>query len=291
MTDSVTTTEPGWRPDPSGRYEYRYWDGQWTNRVANSVPPGPAPAVPAAAPPPTAPAAAVDVPATSAPAAAPAGAALVLATAAPAPAVTPFGVADPAALRAAPAPAPAKERVGLLARVKRFLRSFVDEDESYKSPLSGSDIDVHPNHQSHSHHVMTSPANYGRAGIVALAAGGIATGAYLPWLTGTVDGIHFQRTGFDMGRGWGFWVGAAALAVAALLSVQMRKMRWVAMAVAIALTGFVVRDLLDTYDSMQSMNLAPSVFAEIGTGLWIMVGSAAVAMIAGFRLGEDDKIV
>ena len=138
---------------------------------------------------------------------------------------------------------------------------------------------------------MPSPANYGRAGIVALAAGGIATGAYLPWLTGTVDGIHFQRTGFDMGRGWGFWVGAAALAVAALLSVQMRKMRWVAMAVAIALTGFVVRDLLDTYDTMQSMNLAPSVFAEIGTGLWIMVGSAAVAMIAGFRLGEDDKIV
>jgi hypothetical protein len=299
MTNSVTTTEPGWRPDPSGRYEYRYWDGHWTNRVANSVPPGaaaapapsaPAPAVPAAVPTPAAPTA----PAAPMPTrvAAPTGAELALATGAPAPAVAPFGVADPAALRAAAAPAaPAPERVGLLARCKRFLRSFVDEDESYKSPLAGSDVDVHPNHQPHSHHVMASPANYGRAGIVALAAGGIATGAYLPWLTGTVDGIHFQRTGFDMGRGWGFWVGAAALAVAALLSVQMRKMRWVAMAVAIALAGFVVRDLLDTYDTMQSMNLAPSVFAEIGTGLWIMVGSAAVAMIAGFRLGEDDKLV
>jgi hypothetical protein len=39
------------------------------------------------------------------------------------------------------------------------------------------------------------------------------------------------------------------------------------------------------------MNLGPTVVAEIGPGLWIMVGSAAVAMIAGFRLGEDDKIV
>jgi hypothetical protein len=175
-----------------------------------------------------------------------------------------------------------------LARITRFFRSFVDEEESYKSPLAGPELEPHPHHRQV---VMASPANYGRAGIVALAAGGIATGAYLPWLTGSIDGIHFQRSGFDMGRGWGYWVGAAALAIAALLSVQMRKMRWVAMAVAIALTGFVVRDLLDTYDTMQSMNLAPYVSAEIAAGLWIMVGSAAVAMIAGFRVGEDDKIV
>ena len=174
--------------------------------------------------------------------------------------------------------------------LQRFLRSFVDEDESYKSPLAAPSRAPEP--PPHSHHVdaRRPPTTDGRPSWPWPPAG-IATGAYLPWLTGTIDGIHFQRTGFDMGRGWGFWVGAVALAVAALLSVQMRKMRWVAMAVAIALTGFVVRDLLDTYDTMQSMNLAPSVFAEIGTGLWIMVGSAAVAMIAGFRLGEDDKIV
>jgi len=42
---------------------------------------------------------------------------------------------------------------------------------------------------------------------------------------------------------------------------------------------------------MQRMNLAPNAAVQIGTGLWIMVGSVAVAMIAGFRLGEDDKIV
>ena len=73
----------------------------------------------------------------------PAAAAAALAPAAPAPAVAPFGVDDPAALRAAPAPAKrrAKERVGLLARCKRFFRSFVDEDESYKSPLAGPDLE------------------------------------------------------------------------------------------------------------------------------------------------------
>ena len=36
MSQVAASTEPGWRPDPSGRYEWRYWDGGWTNRVANS---------------------------------------------------------------------------------------------------------------------------------------------------------------------------------------------------------------------------------------------------------------
>src|SRR5207245_2338930 len=52
MSQVVTPTEPGWRPDPSGRYEWRYWDGGWTNRVANSAA-APAPEAPA---PPTPPA-------------------------------------------------------------------------------------------------------------------------------------------------------------------------------------------------------------------------------------------
>ena len=38
MSQVTTPTEPGWLPDPSGRYEWRYWDGGWTNRVANSRP-------------------------------------------------------------------------------------------------------------------------------------------------------------------------------------------------------------------------------------------------------------
>lgn len=293
MTNSTTSLEPGWRPDPSGRYEYRYWDGQWTNRVANSTPgagPGLAPA-PAAV---TAPVAASrPAPVDTAPAPPPSALAVVAAVGAGASVasapIAPFGVDEAVSLRTAPTtPAkPAKEKVGVRSRVKGFFRSFVDEDESYKSPLAGPDLEPRHRHAIEMH----SPANYGRAGIVALAAGGLATGAYLPWLQWTVDGITFHRTGFDMGRGWGYWIGAVALAIAALLSVQMRKMRWVAMGVAMALTGCVVWDLLRTYDTMQHMNLSSTVAAEIGTGLWIMVGSAAVAMIAGFRLGEDDKIV
>jgi hypothetical protein len=203
--------------------------------------------------------------------------------------VAPFGVGDPSALRAPADPAkPEKPKVGLWKRIAGFFASFVHQPESYRSSLSGPDLEMPARGESI---IMATPANYGRAGIVALAAGGLATGAYLPWLTGSLDGITFHRTGFDMGRGWGFWIGAAALAIAALLSVQVRKMRWIAMAVAIVLAGLVVRDLLETYDQMQSMNLAQGASVEIGSGLWIMVGSAAVAMIAGFRLGEDDKIV
>src|SRR3954467_276792 len=61
MSQVTPPTEPGWLPDPSGRYEWRYWDGGWTNRVANSAPGAAAlPAAPAAAssaalPPPAAP--------------------------------------------------------------------------------------------------------------------------------------------------------------------------------------------------------------------------------------------
>jgi hypothetical protein len=32
---AVVTTPAGWYPDPSGRYEMRYWDGaKWTEHVA-----------------------------------------------------------------------------------------------------------------------------------------------------------------------------------------------------------------------------------------------------------------
>src|ERR1700709_1298334 len=37
MSQVTTPTEPGWLPDPTGRYEWRYWDGGWTNRVASSA--------------------------------------------------------------------------------------------------------------------------------------------------------------------------------------------------------------------------------------------------------------
>lgn len=37
MTEPLITTDPGWLPDPAGRHEARWWDGdQWTARVANN---------------------------------------------------------------------------------------------------------------------------------------------------------------------------------------------------------------------------------------------------------------
>jgi hypothetical protein len=138
--------------------------------------------------------------------------------------------------------------------------------------------------------MTAAPGNYGHAAFVTLAACGIAFGAYLPWLTGTIGIASFHRSGFDQGLGLGYCIGAMALTVSALLSVRMRIFKWLTMGLALVLAGFVVRDLLDTYDSMQAMNAARSVDANVGMGLWIMIVSAAIAMIASVRLSEDQKI-
>jgi hypothetical protein len=140
-------------------------------------------------------------------------------------------------------------------------------------------------------HVVAAPGNYGAAGLVALAACGVAAGAYLPWLTWSADGITFQQTGVDFGHFSGYALGAAALALSALLSVQIRKLRWLAMGLTLAMAGFVVRDLLDSYDQMQQMNAGTGVDANLSMGLMIMVVSAAIAMIAAVRLTEREKIV
>jgi uncharacterized membrane protein YjfL (UPF0719 family) len=70
----------------------------------------------------------------------------------------------------------------------------------------------------------------------------------------------------------------------------MRIFKWLTMALTLVMAGFVVRDLLDTYDAMQTMNAARSVDANVGMGLWIMIASVAIAMIAAVRLSEDQKI-
>ena len=47
---------------------------------------------------------------------------------------------------------------------------------------------------------------------MALAACGIGVGAYLPWLSGTIDAIPFERSGFELGKASGFtWLAAALL--------------------------------------------------------------------------------
>ena len=260
MSDVATSVEPGWRPDPSGRFEWRYWDGGWTNRVANAAATAPADPSPA----PTEPEAALEGPVAR---------------------VEPFGVATTTA--PAPEPEPTHRRRSLWAVIVTFVRSFADQPESYHATNAREPI---PSDGRHENMMSAAPGNYGHAGFVAMAACGIAVGAYLPWLAGKIGIASFHRSGFDEGLGLGYCIGAMALAVSALLSVQMRIFKWLTMALALVLAGFVVRDLLDTYDAMQTMNTARGVEANIGMGLWIMIASVAIAMIASVRLSEDQKI-
>jgi hypothetical protein len=284
MSQVATSVEPGWRTDPSGRFEWRYWDGGWTNRVANSAPAGapptpvPAPlptpaAIPAATPLPT------PAPTTAAPEPAP------IAAAEPVAWVEPFGVATPTA--PVPAAQPRRRRRTPWVVVVDFFRSFADQPESYHNANARAPI---PSDGRHENMMIAAPGNYGHAAFVALAACGIAGGAYLPWLTGTIGIVPFHRSGFDQGLGLGYGIGAMALAVSALLSVRMRIFKWLTMALAFVLAGFVVRDLLDNYDAMRTMNAGRFVDANIGMGIWIMIVSVAIAMIASVRLSEDQKI-
>jgi hypothetical protein len=285
MSELAITVEPGWRPDPSGRFEWRYWDGGWTNRVANSIPPT---ALPAPTGSPASPQAVASPPPSHSPLPSlPAVAAAAPAAAATATAREPFGAATaPAA--ASPAPPPGvRTRQTPWAWFVGFLRSFADQPESYQSPHSA----VAPPPDPRPEHVVAAPGNYGAAGLVALAACGVAVGAYLPWLSGSVDGFAFQRTGFELGHFWAYALGAAILALSALLSVQFRVLRWLTAALTVAMAGFVVRDLLDTYDQMQGMNAVTRVDANLSMGLMIMVVSAAIALIAAVRLTERQKIV
>jgi hypothetical protein len=265
MSQVGTALEPGWRPDPSGRFEWRYWDNGWTNRVANSAPAAPQDAAPATV-----------------------GNAPVANPDAAASRVEPFGRDDltAGADQVPDATEPARQRRAPWTCVSDFLRSFANQPESYQSPHTAPVLPPDPRPEA----IIAAPGNYGHAGIVALAACGIAGGAYLPWLSGTLGDIPFRQTGFDLGHGWAYGLGAAALAVSALLAVRMRVLRWVAIVLALVMAGLTVRDLIDTYNQMQSMNLQLRVSANVGVGLWIMMVSAAIAMIAAVRLTEDEKI-
>ena len=294
MSQVQSPTEPGWRPDPSGRFEWRYWDGGWTNRVANSAP---APAgAPAPAPEPT-----------PAPIAHPQAPHSVL----PAPTATPAPEPDDTTPTAGPDPRPSRDTVARApfgedtdapppseppARRPRrtpwqaivdFVRSFADQPESYHSELAREPL---PEDGRGGHILAAAPGNYGHAALVAVAACGVVIGAYLPWISGTIGISNFARSGFDQGLGAGYTIGALSLAVSALLSVRMRVFRWLTVVLSFVIAGFVVRDLLNSYDAMQTMNTAQSVDANVGTGLWIMIVSAAIAMIASVRLSEDQKI-
>ena len=166
-----------------------------------------------------------------------------------------------------------------------WFRSFNDQPESYHSPKAGSDLPPRPQQISI---LAATPANYGRAGLVALASFGVALGAYLPWLSGTIDGLPFERTGLQLGHSWGFTWLAGALALAAILGVRLSPLRWVNMALAIVTAALAARELVDIHELVTNMNAAAVVKADVGIGLWIMLVSAAGALIASFRIGTPE---
>jgi hypothetical protein len=285
-------TEAGWRPDPTGRYEWRYWDGGWTNRVASSspeaatinpAPPAPAPAAPVAPAPPSVPPPAPPFPSPGAP-----SAAVVAALPMPRPVQQPTTPGwDPApSSPTTPPPAPDGERSrrGIWARITSFFTSFANEQESYHSDKA---VEIDPDPRG-GQMLASTPLNYGRAGLVALSACGVAIGSYLPWMSGTIDGVAFRISGFEDGHGWSFTIGSLALVMAALLAVRWRVLRWVAIGLALALCGLTFRELVHTHDIVTTMNASAANEVDVGTGLWIMAGCAVVAMVASFRLGERD---
>jgi hypothetical protein len=196
----------------------------------------------------------------------------------------PFGTDAPPQPAVAP---PRRRRRTPWAVVADFFRSFADQPESYHSALARDPLPPDPRGERI---VGTAPGNYGHAMIVALAAVGIVAGAYLPWVSGTIGLARFHRSGFDDGLGVGYCIGAMALACSALLSVRMRAFRWLTIILSFVIAGFVVRDVLHSYDVMQEMNRYRTVNADVGWGLWIMIVAAAIGMIGAVRLSEDEKI-
>jgi hypothetical protein len=198
----------------------------------------------------------------------------------------PFGN-DPDPAPTTVAAPPRKSRRTPWVVIVDFFRSFADQPESYRSELAREPLPPDPRGERM---VGTAPGNYGHAMIVTLAAVGVVVGAYLPWISGTIGLAPFDKSGFDDGLGFGYCIGAMALAFSALLSVRMRPFRWLTMILSFVIAGFVVKDVLHSYDVMQEMNRYRTVDADLGWGLWIMIVAAAIAMIGAVRLSEDQKI-
>ncbi|MET0628895.1 MAG: hypothetical protein ABW033_10600 [Acidimicrobiia bacterium] len=175
---------------------------------------------------------------------------------------------------------------GILGTVAGFFRSFWEQEESYHSPNAGVQLPPHPKEQQ-----LAPPPNYARAGLVMLAAAGVAIGAYLPWISGHISGNRYELTGYQLNEAWGFTWVAAAFALAAMLGARRRVMGWVTMAMAVVVAGLVAKQLLDTHDMVTSLNRNQTNDLGIGVGLWIMLAAAAIGLIAAFRLDTPAEIV
>ena len=170
--------------------------------------------------------------------------------------------------------------------VVRWFRSFSDEPESYHSPKAGVALEPHSDQISI---LAATPANYGRAGLVALAACGVGIGAYLPWLSGDHRRPAVRENRPPTRARLGLRLAArGALALAAMLGVRVRPLRWVNMGLAILVAALVAHELVDVNQQINQMNVGALVKADVGIGLWIMLVSTAGTLIASFRIGAPE---
>ena len=169
--------------------------------------------------------------------------------------------------------------------VVRWFRSF--ERRARVVPLAEGGrraLEPHPDQISI---LAATPANYGRAGLVALAACGVGIGAYLPWLSGTIDGMPFERTGLELGH-------VVGVHLAGRRARARGDARRAAATAALGQHGAGHRGRGCSLPASSStstsrstnMNVAALVKADVGIGLWIMLVSAAGALIASFRIGS-----
>ena len=258
MGDAATIVEPGWHPDPLGRHDWRYWDGGWTSRVADSRPRRDAP--PSYEP--------GALPAPIAGARPPDGRSGRSAEQYAAPPVPPVTRADDgwasteSSLLLAPPPAPVK--------VRPERRNREQPRRPVESLIVGE-----------------RPGSYAGAMLVVVAAFGIGVGASLPWVSGSLNFVTFRQTGFDSGDGWYFVYGAVVLGVAALLAGQLRPARLLPLALSLTLAGFVIHEILKTNDLVSTINRGANGRLDVGVGLWLMAGSALIAAIESLRLARD----
>ena len=250
LEEAAVATDAGWRPDPTGRYEWRYWDGGWTNRVASSRPSGTAERRDRR-------------PGTRrrrrlTPRACPDGRGLP-ATAARGPGQRPQQ--HRRSLRSRPAAAAdrgsrvtraAEHRCRSRCRcvpgapVVGFFTSFVER--AGVVPLrSAVDIDPRSPWREHAR-TATPPTTAGPASSHSPRAASRSARS-CPWLSGTIDGIPFERTGFEENHGWSFTIARRRARAARRCSrVRLRPLRWVTMGMALVLAGLTFRDLVHFHD-------------------------------------------
>ncbi len=304
--------EPGWHPDPFGRHDWRYWDGTWTNHVADAAtapsdpePPGAAKAQePQPAPDPD-------------PEPGPFSElqAFDHATAFTAPdlGAPPAGLEEATGFDSSlgehlipaevPAPEPDVAMDGLPSIVSRgavAVAPVATDDEDVVAPPSRwrRRKQLAPQHAipglvlAPEHHPVAlpgyaNPINFGRAGIVMLAAFAVAASAYLPWMTSTIGQFHYEQTGMETGHGWYFVVGGGALAIFALVAARFRLLRLAPLGVAIAMFATASSELVSTVDRADDLSTsAIGTQIHLGAGMFALMGFTALAVLASLRLAS-----